>query len=308
MIRPVLTEIGIFLIPFAVYALFLLATRSGVLHRVVLAAARGRLAGARRAAAGHRQLRRCSRISPARRRTRPTSRRISRTAGWCPGRVTEFQMSECRADPARRAMAADRARPRACSALLNGDGEEARVVGGAVRNALLGIADRRHRHRHHRAAGRSDPPRQGGRHQMRADRHRARHRDAGDRRPAVRGHHACARMSRPSAARPRWRSAATGCATRERRDFTINGLSVDADGIVHDHVGGLADIAARRVRFIGDPDRAHRRGLSAHPALLPHPCRLWRMASRIAPAYLACIARPRRACHAVAPSGCGWRC
>ena len=31
MIRPILTEIGIFLIPFAVYALFLIATRSGVL-------------------------------------------------------------------------------------------------------------------------------------------------------------------------------------------------------------------------------------------------------------------------------------
>jgi hypothetical protein len=31
MIRPVLTEVGIFLIPFAVYALFLLATRSGVI-------------------------------------------------------------------------------------------------------------------------------------------------------------------------------------------------------------------------------------------------------------------------------------
>jgi hypothetical protein len=31
MIRPLLTEIGIFLIPFAVYALFLVATRSGVL-------------------------------------------------------------------------------------------------------------------------------------------------------------------------------------------------------------------------------------------------------------------------------------
>jgi len=30
MIRPVLTEIGIFLIPFAVYALFLVATRSGL--------------------------------------------------------------------------------------------------------------------------------------------------------------------------------------------------------------------------------------------------------------------------------------
>ncbi|MFB9268693.1 CCA tRNA nucleotidyltransferase [Bradyrhizobium erythrophlei] len=39
----------------------------------------------------------------------------------------------------------------------------------------------------------------------------------------------------------------------ERRDFTINGLSVDAAGVVHDHVGGLADIEARRVRFIGDP-------------------------------------------------------
>jgi poly(A) polymerase len=41
----------------------------------------------------------------------------------------------------------------------------------------------------------------------------------------------------------------------ERRDFTINGLSVDAEGRVHDHVGGLADIAARRVRFIGDANQ-----------------------------------------------------
>jgi hypothetical protein len=31
MMRPALTEIGIFLIPFAVYALFLIATRSGLL-------------------------------------------------------------------------------------------------------------------------------------------------------------------------------------------------------------------------------------------------------------------------------------
>ena len=31
MIRPVLTEVGIFLIPFAVYAVFLIATRSGLL-------------------------------------------------------------------------------------------------------------------------------------------------------------------------------------------------------------------------------------------------------------------------------------
>jgi hypothetical protein len=31
MIRPALTEVGIFLIPFVVYALFLIATRSGLL-------------------------------------------------------------------------------------------------------------------------------------------------------------------------------------------------------------------------------------------------------------------------------------
>src|SRR5690606_10026913 len=37
-----------------------------------------------------------------------------------------------------------------------------------------------------------------------------------------------------------------------RRDFTINQLSVDAHGRVHDYAGGLKDIAARRVRFIGD--------------------------------------------------------
>jgi poly(A) polymerase len=41
----------------------------------------------------------------------------------------------------------------------------------------------------------------------------------------------------------------------ERRDFTINALSLSADGVLHDQVGGLADIAARRVRFIGEPQR-----------------------------------------------------
>ncbi|MBX3562848.1 MAG: CCA tRNA nucleotidyltransferase [Sphingomonas sp.] len=39
-----------------------------------------------------------------------------------------------------------------------------------------------------------------------------------------------------------------------RRDFTINALSADpASGEIFDHFGGLADLAARRVRFIGDP-------------------------------------------------------
>jgi poly(A) polymerase len=38
-----------------------------------------------------------------------------------------------------------------------------------------------------------------------------------------------------------------------RRDFTMNALYADRHGTVHDHVGGVADIEARRVRFIGDP-------------------------------------------------------
>ena len=39
-----------------------------------------------------------------------------------------------------------------------------------------------------------------------------------------------------------------------RRDFTINALSASADGKIYDYVGGIADIAARRVRFIGEPN------------------------------------------------------
>lgn len=37
-----------------------------------------------------------------------------------------------------------------------------------------------------------------------------------------------------------------------RRDFTVNALSLTPDGKLHDYVGGLDDIAARRIRFIGD--------------------------------------------------------
>ena len=38
-----------------------------------------------------------------------------------------------------------------------------------------------------------------------------------------------------------------------RRDLTMNALSADRDGNVHDYVDGLADLEAGRVRFIGDP-------------------------------------------------------
>jgi poly(A) polymerase len=36
-----------------------------------------------------------------------------------------------------------------------------------------------------------------------------------------------------------------------RRDFTFNALGLDAAGALHDYADGLADLAARRVRFIG---------------------------------------------------------
>jgi poly(A) polymerase len=38
-----------------------------------------------------------------------------------------------------------------------------------------------------------------------------------------------------------------------RRDFTINAISLAPDGTIHDPVGGLADLRARRIRFVGDP-------------------------------------------------------
>ena len=40
----------------------------------------------------------------------------------------------------------------------------------------------------------------------------------------------------------------------ERRDFTLNALYADRRGRLHDPLGGLADCLARRIRFIGDPD------------------------------------------------------
>ncbi|TIQ21583.1 MAG: CCA tRNA nucleotidyltransferase [Mesorhizobium sp.] len=43
-------------------------------------------------------------------------------------------------------------------------------------------------------------------------------------------------------------------ADADRRDFTINALYAEADGTIIDLVGGIADIEARRLRFIGDPE------------------------------------------------------
>src|SRR6202051_3573160 len=138
--------------------------------------------------------------------------------------------------------------------LLNGSGEEARVVGGAVRNALLKIpigdidiattALPDEVIRRARAAGIKSVP-TGIEH--------------GTVTLVVEGQpFEVTTLREDTETFGRKAKVAFGrdwVVDAERRDFTINGLSVDADGVVHDHVGGLADIASQRVRFIGDPGK-----------------------------------------------------
>jgi poly(A) polymerase len=138
--------------------------------------------------------------------------------------------------------------------LLNGDGEEARVVGGAVRNALLNIpigdidiattALPTEVIRRAKAAGIKSVPTGI---------------DHGTVTLVVDAHpFEITTLREDTETFGRKAKVAFGrdwVIDAERRDFTINGLSVDAAGIVHDHVGGLDDIAAKRVRFIGDPDQ-----------------------------------------------------
>ncbi len=136
-------------------------------------------------------------------------------------------------------------------ALLNGNGEEARVVGGAVRNALLKIpigdidiattALPDEVIRRANAAGIKNVPTgiEHGTVTLVVDR------QPFEVTTLREDTETFGRKAKVAFGRDWVRDA-------ERRDFTINGLSVDAKGVVHDYVGGLADIAARRVRFIGN--------------------------------------------------------
>ncbi len=87
-----------------------------------------------------------------------------------------------------------------------------------------------------------------------------------------------------------------------RRDFTMNALYATPDGQVIDPLGGLPDLLARRVRFVGDAAGADRRGLPAHPALLPLSRLVWRPGRRAGcrgPGRLCCACRRhRRRCRA----------
>src|SRR3954464_15207554 len=139
-------------------------------------------------------------------------------------------------------------------ALLNGNGEEARVIGGAVRNALLKIpvadidiattALPDEVIRRAEAAGIKSVPTGI---------------DHGTVTLVVnRQPFEVTTLREDTETFGRKAKVAFGrdwVGDAQRRDFTINGLSVDAEGVVHDHVGGLDDIAAKRVRFIGDPNQ-----------------------------------------------------
>jgi poly(A) polymerase len=139
-------------------------------------------------------------------------------------------------------------------AVLNRDGEEARVVGGAVRNVLLHIAVAeidvattalpREVVRRVEAAGWKAAPTgiEHGTVTVVIDSHPF---EVTTLRQDV---ETFGRKARVVFGRD-WRADA------ERRDFTINALSASAAGEIFDYVGGLDDIAARRVRFIGNPQQ-----------------------------------------------------
>jgi poly(A) polymerase len=136
--------------------------------------------------------------------------------------------------------------------VLDGDGDETRVVGGAVRNALLGApideidlattAVPAEVMRRVEAAGFKAVP-TGVAHGTVTVVIDKRPFEVTTLRTDVEtfGRHARVAFGRD------WRADA------ERRDFTMNALSLGRDGRLYDYVGGRADIAARKVRFIGDP-------------------------------------------------------
>jgi poly(A) polymerase len=139
-------------------------------------------------------------------------------------------------------------------ALLNGDGEEARVVGGAVRNALMdrsvaeidiattAVPDEVMRRA--KAASIKFAP-TGVEHGTVTLIIDGRPFEVTTLREDV---ETFGRKAKVAFGRDWARDA-------ERRDFTMNALSVTPDGTVYDYVGGLDDLEQRRVRFIGEADR-----------------------------------------------------
>ena len=137
--------------------------------------------------------------------------------------------------------------------VLDADGEEARVVGGAVRDALIGLpigevdiattAVPEEVVRRVTRAGFNPVP-TGIEHGTVTAVIDGKPFEVTTLREDIEtfGRHAKVRFGRD------WKKDAL------RRDFTINALFLTRAGAVIDFVGGLKDIEQRRVRFIGDPD------------------------------------------------------
>jgi poly(A) polymerase len=138
--------------------------------------------------------------------------------------------------------------------ILNGDGEETRIVGGAVRNSLIGLQTgdvdlattalpatviARAKAAHFK------PVPTGIEH--------------GTVTVVVRGHPFEVTTLREDIATDGRRAVVRFGRDFEedarRRDFTVNALSISADRALHDPVGGLNDLKAGRIRFIGDPNQ-----------------------------------------------------
>jgi poly(A) polymerase len=136
--------------------------------------------------------------------------------------------------------------------VLNGDGEETRIIGGAVRNALMGLpigdvdlattALPETVIARAKAAGFKPVP-TGVEH--------------GTVTVVVRGQPFEVTTLRQDIAtdgrRATVRFGRDFDADARRRDFTMNALSISTDRKLHDPIGGLDDLRAGRVRFIGDP-------------------------------------------------------
>lgn len=139
-------------------------------------------------------------------------------------------------------------------ATLNPPGEETRVVGGAIRNALIGVPV------HDVDLGTTMLPEAVSMHGK----------TAGWRAVPTGIEHGTVTLVRDGHAfevttlredietdgrRAKVRFGRDFAHDAARRDFTINALSMGVDGVLHDYFGGAADLAARRVCFIGDPDQ-----------------------------------------------------
>jgi poly(A) polymerase len=137
-------------------------------------------------------------------------------------------------------------------ALLDRDGEEARVVGGAVRDALIGAPVREVDF-----ATTALPGVVAARAKAAELRTLPTGLDHGTITLLIEAHAFEVTTLREDVATDGRRAKVRFGRSFERdalrRDFTVNALSATADGRIYDYVGGLADLDARKLRFIGDP-------------------------------------------------------